>query len=117
MRGLAKWPSSTANILDPAETIELTGTLNAPSLKGVSTDFSWTLDTPTGSAATLSSTLGETTLFTTDVRGIYRVRLLNRFQTYSLPQLRAHAKWWMARDPEVWQLITVEIARKTYGEY
>lgn len=46
---------------------------------------------------------------------IYRVRLLNRFQTYSLPQLRAHAKWWMARDPEVWQLITVEIARKQYG--
>lgn len=65
------YPNS--NILDPGETVELTGDINAPSLEGVSYLFSWSLDTPTGSAATLSSHQGETTDFTTDVRGIYRV--------------------------------------------
>lgn len=65
--------SSTGDILNPGETVTLTGAVHAPVGVVESTVITWSLDTPTGSAATLSSHQGETTFFTTDVRGIYQV--------------------------------------------
>lgn len=65
--------SSAGKVLTPGETVEVTGVVHAPVGVVASTVISWSLDPPTGSAATLTSQQGETTFFIMDVRGIYRV--------------------------------------------
>ncbi len=65
--------SSASNILSAGATATVTGTVEAPEGAIGSTEISWSLDAPTGSAASLTGDQGETTAFTVDVRGVYRV--------------------------------------------
>jgi len=67
--------ATTGNLLNPGEAVALTGTIYAPSGSEVSTAITWSLDTPAGSAATLTGSQGETTMFTTDVHGTYQALL------------------------------------------
>ncbi|MFQ5640266.1 MAG: T9SS type A sorting domain-containing protein [bacterium] len=65
--------SPAGNILKPGETVEVTGAVNAPVDLITSTVITWSLEPPTGSAATLTNLQGDATFFTMDMRGIYQV--------------------------------------------
>lgn len=83
---VAEITASSTGVLQPGTTVTLSGALFVPSLENVSADLSWALTTtPTGSAAALSATQGETTSFTADTRGLFQVRLRADLSGGSVP--------------------------------
>lgn len=69
--------SPSVDIVPPGAIVGLGATPPIPD-QGFTTSSAWTLLPPTGSAATLSQTIGSTSSFQADVHGTYRVKLQAR---------------------------------------
>ena len=67
--------SSTGFLTDVGDVNTVTGAVGAPSGAVETAEFSWSLQPPVGSAATLTGDAGETIGFTADVRGLYHVSM------------------------------------------